>query len=63
MVGAERLARSRLPDSESGGSVVVTPSEFAKETNQDTQANRPGSTFLISFIPFAVVWNQTLILP
>src|SRR5205823_12855808 len=31
--------------------------------SQDPQANLPGSTFLISFIPLAVVWNQTLMLP
>ena len=33
------------------------------EIHQEAQANLPGSTFLISFIPFAVVWNQTLTLP
>ena len=33
------------------------------EIHQEAQANLPGSTFLISFIPFAVVWNQTLMLP
>ncbi len=29
---------------------------------QDIHAKRPGATFLISFRPFAVVWNQTLTL-
>ena len=36
---------------------------LAEKIRQDAQANLPGSTFLISFMPFAVVWNQTLMLP
>src|SRR5438128_45223 len=31
--------------------------------SQDAQANLPGATFLTSFTPLAVVWNQTLMLP
>ena len=31
----------------------------AEETYQDAQVNLPGSTFLISLMPFAVVWNQS----
>jgi len=42
---------------------TVTPSKLAEATYQDAQANLPGSTFLISLMPFAVVWNQTLTLP
>jgi hypothetical protein len=42
---------------------TVTPSKLAEATSQDAQANLPGSTLLISFMPFAVVWNQTLMLP
>ena len=34
-----------------------------KLADQDAHANRPGSTFLISFIPFAVVRSHTLMLP
>ena len=41
--------------SAAGFIIPVSPSGF----NRDL----PGSTFLISFIPFAVVWNQTLMLP
>jgi len=42
---------------------AVIPSKLAEKIRQDAQANLPGWTFLISFMPFAVVWNQTLMLP